>query len=125
MKFIIELIYKPGLIFLFMGTTLWSSAQQIPYPASQIISGIDIDWSTHQRHAMGSDNFQLTWADDDHQYGIWGDGGGFSSSTNKYRVSFGLARIEGGQDDYRGIDRYGHKESSEHEAKIKGKSWAL
>ena len=42
---------------------------------------MNIDWSTHQRHAPGSDNFQLTWADDGHQYGIWGDGGGFAGTN--------------------------------------------
>lgn len=93
-----------------------------PYPASEMISGISIDWSTHQRHAQGSDNFQLTWADDDHQYGIWGDGNGF---TERNRVSFGVARIEGDYNDYSGYDRYGHKESSEYEAVIKGKSWGM
>jgi len=65
-----------------------------PYPKSQIISGMDIDWTNHRRHAQGSDNFQLTWADDDHQYGIWGDGDGFAATNGKYRVSMGVARIE-------------------------------
>ncbi|WP_257669481.1 DUF4185 domain-containing protein [Parapedobacter tibetensis] len=105
--------------------TSWTFAQEIPYPESQVISGIEIDWSTHQRHAKGSDNFQLTWADDGHQYGIWGDGGGFAGSDGRYRVSFGVARIEGDYDNYKGYDRYGHKESAEYEAKIKGKSWGL
>ena len=104
---------------------LVSSAQELPYPQSRIISGIQIDWTTHRRHAPGSDNFQLTWADDDHQYGIWGDGDGFAGPNSKYRVSFGVARVEGGWDNYKGYDRYGHKESSEYEAVIKGKSWGI
>ena len=103
----------------------WISAQNLPYPASQVISGIAIDWSTHQRHAVGSDNFQLTWADDGHQYGIWGDGGGFTGTNSKYRVAFGVARIEGDFNNYKGFDFYGHKESAENEAKLEGKSWAL
>jgi hypothetical protein len=101
------------------------SAQQLPYPQSKEITGIEIDWSTHQRHAPGSDNFHLTWANDGHQYGIWGDGGGFAGTNSRFRVSFGVARIEGDHDNYRGYDRYGHKESSEFEAKTKGKSWAI
>jgi hypothetical protein len=105
--------------------SLSSNSQDLPYPQSKIISGIQIDWTTHQRHALGSDNFQLTWADDDHQYGIWGDGDGFAGPNAKYRVSFGVARIEGEYDNYKGYDRYGHKESSEHEAVIKGKSWGI
>lgn len=96
-----------------------------PYPQSELISGINIDWSTHRRHAQGSDNFQLTWADDDHQYGIWGDGDGFSGTSGKHRVSLGVVRIEGDHNNYRGFDRYGHKESSEHEAVIRGKSWGM
>ena len=109
-----------GVLFLFV--TLIANAQNPPYSKSQIISGIELDWTTHQRHAQGSDNFQLTWADDNHQYGIWGDGNGYAE---KHRVSFGVARIEGDHDNYKGYDRYGHKESSEYEAKILGKSWGI
>ena len=101
------------------------SAQEKPYPASKLISGIEIDWATHQRHALGSDNFHLTWSDDNHQYGIWGDGGGFSGPDGKFRVSLGVVRIEGDHNNYKGFDRYGHRESSEHEAKIRGKGWAI
>lgn len=104
--------------------SLVCQAQDMPYPPGKTITGIEIDWSTHQRHALGSDNFQLTWSDDGHQYGVWGDGGGFAEA-GKYRVSFGVARIEGDYDNYKGFDRYGHKESSEAEAAIKGKSWGI
>jgi Domain of unknown function (DUF4185) len=103
----------------------FSLAQELPYPPSNLVTGLEIDWTTHQRHALGSDNFQLTWADDNHQYGIWGDGDGFAGPNPKYRVSMGVARIEGGYDNYLGYDRYGHKESSEFEANIKGKSWGI
>jgi hypothetical protein len=111
------------LVFLWL--SVCSLAQELPYPESSVITGITTDWTTHQRHAQGSDNFQLTWADDNHQYGIWGDGDGFVGTDGKYRVSFGVARIEGDHDNYKGYDRYGHKESAEYEAKIKGKSWAI
>lgn len=40
-----------------------------PYPPSPLIAGMELDWSTHERHAQGSDNFQLTWADDDRNEG--------------------------------------------------------
>lgn len=116
--------YRIVFAVLLLFSTLWTTAQDLPYPQSTFLSGIETDWSTHQRYAMGSDNFQLTWADDNHQYGIWGDGGGFAANSN-YRVSFGVARIEGDYDDYKGFDRYGHKESSEFESKIAGKSWAI
>ena len=91
----IKLAFISVMIVLFVHTQ--SAAQILPYPKSDIIQGIEIDWSTHQRHAQGSDNFHLTWSDDNHQYGIWGDGGGFQGTNGKYRVSFGVVRIEGGQ----------------------------
>lgn len=99
--------------------------QTSPYPPSVFIKGLKVDWATHQRYAKGSDNFQLTWAEDDHQYGIWGDGGGFAGTNSKYRVSFGVARIEGSYDNYKGYDLSGHAESAENESLIEGKSWAL
>jgi len=111
------------MIVLFIHTQ--SAAQILPYPKSDIIQGIEIDWSTHQRHAQGSDNFHLTWSDDNHQYGIWGDGGGFQGTNGKYRVSFGVVRIEGGPENYTGFDVYGHPESAEYTANVKGKSWAI
>ena len=56
-------------------------AQSIPpYPPSQVISSISFDWSTHARRAPGSDNFPITWADDNNQYTAWGDGWGFCDS---------------------------------------------
>ena len=111
--------------FIFLSISFFCSAQVSPYPPSKNISGLEIDWSTHQRHAPGSDNFPLTWAEDDHQYGIWGDGGGFAGTNSKYRVAFGVCRIEGDHDNFRAYDRYGHKESSEYEAELTGKSWGI
>src|SRR5687768_4554672 len=64
-----------------------------PYGKSPIILEWRLDWSTHQRHAPGSDNWPITWAVDDHQYTAWGDGGGFGGSNSDGRVSLGVARI--------------------------------
>src|ERR671914_1421289 len=50
-----------------------------PYPPSSAITGIAFDWSTHTRLAPGSDNWPITWADDDHQYTAWGDGGALAA----------------------------------------------
>lgn len=97
-------------------------AQEAPYPASREITGVAFDWSTHRRHAPGSDNFQLTWADDDHQYGWWGDGGGFGGTNSDGRVDLGFARIEGGWEDYRGRNVWGGK-GPESPARFGGKSW--
>lgn len=102
------------------GVAAW--AQTSPYPPSSVIEDITFDWSTHRRGAQGSDNFQLTWADDGHQYAWWGDGGGFGSSTNEGRVGLGLARIEGDWDDWQGFNVWGGK-NSENTATFEGKSW--
>jgi hypothetical protein len=47
--------------------------------------------------AQGSDNWPTTWSDDDRQYAIWGDGGGFLGGNDAQhgRSSMGVARIEG------------------------------
>lgn len=93
-----------------------------PYPQSDVLAGLALDWTTHDRHALGSDNFQLTWAADNHQYGAWGDGGGFKGTNSRGRVSLGVARIEGPADNYRGINVWGGFEA-EKPATFTGKSW--
>lgn len=93
-----------------------------PYPPSPIIADIVLDWSTHRRHGQGSDNFQLAWADDNHQYGAWGDGGGFGGTNSDGRVSLGFARIEGDWDSYRGYNVWGGKDA-ENPSRFAGKSW--
>lgn len=93
-----------------------------PYPHSELITDITLSWSTHQRGAQGSDNFQLTWADDDHQYGWWGDGGGFGEENRDTRVGLGFARIEGTGDHWQGFNVWGGK-NAENPARFDGKSW--
>src|SRR5687768_13665721 len=44
-------------------------------PVSGVITDVTFDWSSHQRLAQGSDNWPVTWSNDDHQYAVWGDGG--------------------------------------------------
>ena len=80
-------------VFLFVVSAHRSDA---PYPPSPVIADMVLDWSTHRREALGSDNWQLTWADDDHQYGAWGDSGGFGGTNSNGRVGLGFGRIEGG-----------------------------
>jgi hypothetical protein len=95
---------------------------EAPYPPSPMIADIALDWSTHQRHALGSDNWQLTWADDDHQYGAWGDGGGFGGNNRDGRVGLGYGRIEGDWHEYQGFNVWGGK-NAENPAQFSGKSW--
>jgi hypothetical protein len=78
-------------------------AQGAPYPPSPAISDITFEWSSHERHAPGSDNWPITWADDGHQYTSWGDGGGFDGTNSEGRISLGMAVVEGAPHRMRGI----------------------
>ena len=92
-------------------------SQKSSYLPSPVIKDIVLDWSTHKRGAQGSDNFQLTWADDNNLYGAWGDGGGFVANDNdSCRVRLGVARIEGSGKSWSGYDVWGHSECVENEA---------
>ena len=98
--------------------------RKAPYPASELIDGVEFDFSTHERRARGSDNWQLTWADDGQQYAAWGDGGGFGGTNSDGRSSLGVARVEGDWDDYRGYNVWGGKDGA-HPATFDGKSWGI
>lgn len=66
----------------------------------------DLVWAppaTVRRAARGSDNWPLTWGDDDALYGAYGDGRGFEPIVPK-KLSMGFARILGGPDDFRGVN---------------------
>ena len=66
-----------------------------PYPRSAVIT--QIDWAAPEtiiRQAKGSDNWPLTWADDDALYGAYGDGNGFEPFLPE-KLSMGFARITG------------------------------
>lgn len=98
------------------------TAQAAPYPTSDDIVAFELDWSTHRREAPGSDNWQLTWAADDHLYGAWGDGGGFGGTNDDGRVGLGFARIEGDWHTYRGKNVWGGHTAG-NPAQFSGKSW--
>jgi hypothetical protein len=71
------------------------AAAEPPYPASAHIR--EIRWSPVEsivRQAAGSDNFPVTWADDDAIYTTFGDGFGFDPRIEK-KLSLGFARISG------------------------------
>lgn len=98
-----------------------------PRPAhspSTVLGPISLDWTTHKRDAIGSDNWLLTWADDDHLYGAWGDGGGFGGTNSDGRASLGFGRIEGGPSDYQGVNIWGGKNAL-YPANLDGKSWGV
>jgi hypothetical protein len=98
--------------------------QEIPYPHSPIIKQITFDWSSHIRRASGSDNWPVTWADDDHQYTVWGDGGGFGGTNSIGRSSLGVARIEGNWHDFTPVNIWGGYHN-ENDNNVTGKSYGI
>ncbi len=66
-----------------------------PYPPSPVIAGIEWDPADSiTRQARGSDNWPMTWADDDALYTAYGDGRGFEPFVPR-KLSLGLVRITG------------------------------
>jgi CubicO group peptidase (beta-lactamase class C family) len=66
-----------------------------PYPPSPVIAGIR--WApadSIERQACGSDNWPMTWADDDQLYTAYGDGFGFEPPVDQ-KLSLGFARVTG------------------------------
>ncbi len=74
-----------------------------PYPPSPVIAGMRFDWSSHFRAAPGSDNWPLTWADDDGIYTAYGDGWGFEPRVAR-KLSLGLAKVSGAATDFRAVN---------------------
>lgn len=75
-----------------------------PYPKSGVIRGVSFAApSTVVRQGIDSDNWPLTWADDDHLYTSYGDGVGFEPYL-KQKLSMGFARVEGPPASFRGIN---------------------
>jgi hypothetical protein len=75
-----------------------------PYPQSTAINGVRFSpVSTIVRDAKGSDNWPITWADDNNMYTAYGDGRGFEPHTDK-KLSLGLAKIVGDPNGFKGIN---------------------
>ncbi len=75
-----------------------------PAPPSPVIR--EIRWApkdTILRRARGSDNWPMTWADDDALYTAYGDGNGFEPFTPQ-KLSLGFVRLTGGPADLKGIN---------------------
>jgi CubicO group peptidase (beta-lactamase class C family) len=73
-----------------------------PCPPSPVIRRVD--WAPPGaivRKAKGSDNWPMTWADDDHLYTAYGDGNGFEPYVPE-KLSLGFARIAGLPPDFTG-----------------------
>jgi hypothetical protein len=68
---------------------------QPPYPPSPVIKAIT--WAPAGsiiRQAAGSDNWPMTWADDDALYGAYGDGQGFKPFVPR-KLSMGVVKVVG------------------------------
>ncbi len=77
---------------------------KMPYPPSQAIKGVTFaPESTVVRQAIESDNWPITWGDDDAQYTSYGDGWGFDPKTDR-KLSLGLAKVTGGPGDFHGVN---------------------
>jgi CubicO group peptidase (beta-lactamase class C family) len=75
-----------------------------PYPPSKVIHTVRFDdESTIIRKAPDSDNWPITWGDDDQLYTSYGDGHGFEPLI-KPKLSLGFARVEGSPPDFQGIN---------------------
>jgi CubicO group peptidase (beta-lactamase class C family) len=99
----VKVLFSP-LIDAIADRSAGAAASRVPYPQSNVITGIT--WTPKEsivRKARGSDNWPLTWADDDHQYTAYGDGRGFEPFVPR-KLGLGFARIEGGASDFTGIN---------------------
>ncbi len=75
-----------------------------PYPQSNVILNVDFAPSSSIiRLAPGSDNWPVTWADDDNLYTAYGDGWGFEPKTN-IKLSLGIAKVSGSPPDVKGVN---------------------
>ena len=73
-----------------------------PAPPSPVITGLQ--WAPKEtivRRAHDSDNWPLTWGDDDRLYTAYGDGHGFEPFVQE-KLGLGFARVEGGPLKFRG-----------------------
>jgi len=77
---------------------------EAPYPASPVIKAVD--WAPREtivRMARDSDNWPITWADDDNLYTAYGDGCGFDPKVPE-KLSLGFAKVIGRPDGFSGIN---------------------
>lgn len=72
-----------------------------PCPESKVMA---LEWAPVDsiiRRARGSDNWPMTWGDDDALYTAYGDGMGFEPFVER-KLSLGFARVTGGPADFKG-----------------------
>jgi CubicO group peptidase (beta-lactamase class C family) len=97
----VTILFEPLLDALTASSPATSKA---PYPPSKVITRVE--WAPREmivRKARGSDNWPLTWADDDRQYTAYGDGWGFEPFVPK-KLGLGFARVDGPPTDFTGVN---------------------
>ncbi len=78
--------------------------EKAPYPPSPAIRSVTFaPESSIVRKAIGSDNWPMTWMDDDSQFTSYGDGWGFEPKVAR-KLSMGFARVAGGPLDFRAVN---------------------
>jgi CubicO group peptidase (beta-lactamase class C family) len=95
----VRILFEP-----ILAAVIPEKATAAPYPPSSVISGID--WAPKEsitRKAKGSDNWPLTWADDDQLYTAYGDGWGFEPFVPR-KLGLGFARVEGPAESFHGVN---------------------
>lgn len=132
MKRCILIIAVTGISIVFgmvIGPRIWVSSifsteihtKEAPYPPSPVIESITWDFNSLARAAPGSDLWPITWADNDHLYTAWGDGGGFGGTNSDGRVSIGVARVEGIGENWHGFNVWGGKDPESSQSSTVGK----
>tara|TARA_R110002050_G_scaffold267768_1_gene409502 strand:+ start:349 stop:1410 length:1062 start_codon:yes stop_codon:yes gene_type:complete len=81
-------------------------AQTPPYPPSQVIKSVSWDIAVKTQNGLGSDQWPMTWAQDNSLYAAWGDGWGWDKGEEPKR-SIGITRIEGTPPNLSGEDLWG------------------
>lgn len=88
----------------FLEPVCQSVAYGAPYPTSQVITSLS--WAPADsvvRKATGSDNWPITWADDDNLHTAYGDGWGFEPKVEK-KLSMGFAKVIGPPTDFTAVN---------------------
>jgi len=124
MRVLVAVLVSASFVWMTGPRASGAEAAKAPYPPSPVIERIEWDFKNVQRQAPGSDNWPTTWADDGHQYTVWGDGGGFGGTNGLGRVSLGVGRVEGGPDDYKGLNVWGGHQAA-NQATFEGKSYGI
>lgn len=101
-----------------------ASARRETTTGNEVITGVHFQFDTLLQRAQGSDNWAITWADDESQFATWGDGGGFGGSDDVARVSMGVARINGAANDFTTQNVWGGRNSVA-AATFEGKSYGI